>query len=335
MKKMPDVLGIDTSNYTTSAALYCGGKICQSKRLLPVKQGEMGLRQSDAVFHHVQQLPEVMKALPFGKAKITAVGVSNRPRSMEGSYMPCFLAGVSAASAVSLALCVPLYTFSHQQGHIAAALYSAGQMKLLRQRFLAFHVSGGTTEAVLCEPDSAEIFTTKIVAGSIDLKAGQAVDRVGVMLGLHFPAGQELEKLALRSQKQFRIHPSLKGCDCSLSGIQNQCLARMQKGEPKEEIAAFCLQSILAALDGMAAALLKQYGNLPLLFAGGVMSNSMIREALTKKYGAFFAEPAFSADNAAGIAVLAALREEICCDSGTSCINGNTAEHIPESPVRG
>ena len=311
VKRMPDVLGIDTSNYTTSAALLRSGTIRQSKKLLPVRPGEKGLRQSDAVFHHVQQLPEVLDALPFAEAKIGAVGVSNRPRSIEGSYMPCFLVGISAAKAAALSLGVPLHAFSHQQGHIAAALYSAGKLGLLRESFLAFHVSGGTTEAVLCKPDKAGIFSTTVAAQSLDLKAGQAVDRVGVMLGLSFPAGPELEKLALQTAKTFRIRPAMKGADCSLSGVENRCQTMLAHGVPKEEIAAFCLQSVLAALDGMAACLLKEYGNLPLLFAGGVMSNSILRTALSPKYGAYFAEPAFSADNAAGVAVLAALKEGV------------------------
>ncbi len=308
---MPDVLGIDTSNYTTSAALWkCGGMV-QSKKLLPVKAGETGLRQSDAVFHHVQQLPEVLGALPFAGASIAAVGVSDRPRSVKGSYMPCFLAGVSAATAAALSLGVPLHAFSHQQGHIAAALFSAGKLALLGGRFLAFHVSGGTTEAVLCAPDRENIFSTDIVAQSLDLKAGQAVDRVGVMLGLPFPAGPELEKLALQSERSFSVRPVLKGSDCSLSGVENQCRAMGKQGAPKEDVAAFCLQSVLAALDGMAASLLRTYGKLPLLFAGGVAGNSILRAALTEKYGAFFAEPAFSADNAAGVAILAAQKEGV------------------------
>lgn len=306
---MPDVLGIDTSNYTTSAALWKCGVMHQSKKLLPVKPGEKGLRQSDAVFHHVQQLPQILDALPFEGASITAVGVSSRPRSMAGSYMPCFLVGISAAKTAALSLGVPLHTFSHQQGHIAAALFSANKLDLLKEHFLAFHVSGGTTEAVLCGPDVENIFSTLIVAQSLDLKAGQAVDRVGVMLGLPFPAGPELEKLALQSNRSFSIRPSMKGEDCSLSGVENQCHAMMMKGIPKEEIAAYCLQSIFAALDGMASSLLKKYGSLPLLFAGGVMSNSILRDELTQKYGAFFAEPVFSADNAAGVAVLASLKE--------------------------
>lgn len=303
---MTAALGIDTSNYTTSAALYEGGRILQRKLPLPVKPGELGLRQSDAVFHHVQQLPKVLEPLLRANPQIGTIGVSSRPRSMEGSYMPCFTAGLGTAETLAVALGVPLHVFSHQEGHIAAALYSAEQLDLLRQTFLAFHVSGGTTEAVLVSPNPKGGFRTQPVAGSLDLKGGQAVDRVGAMLGLRFPAGRELERLALRAEIRCRIKPSMRGADCSLSGIENQCRKLLKEGKPPEEIAAYCLQAILAALDAMAAALLKEYGPLPLVFAGGVMSNSIIRRALTEKYGAFFAEPDFSADNAAGIAVLAA-----------------------------
>lgn len=305
---MPDVLGIDTSNYTTSAALWRDGRIIQRKKLLPVREGELGLRQSDAVFHHVRQLPEVLDELPFQDAEISCVGVSNRPRAQEGSYMPCFLAGCSAAKAVALARHAPLHLFSHQQGHIAAALYSADQLSLLAEPFLAFHVSGGTTEAVLVHPDTKRILKTEIVAQSLDLKGGQAVDRVGKMLGLPFPSGSALERLAEKSDARFSIRPCLKGADCSLSGVENQCSKMLSEGCAPEDIASFCLQSILAALDGMAQILLKSCGKLPLVFAGGVMSNGIIRKALTEKYGAFFAAPKFSSDNAAGIAVLAAVK---------------------------
>lgn len=305
---MPDVLGIDTSNYTTSAALWRDGSIVQRKKLLPVREGELGLRQSDAVFHHVRQLPEVLDELPFPNAEISCVGVSNRPRDQEGSYMPCFLAGCSAAKAVALARNAPLHLFSHQQGHIAAALYSANQLSLLAEPFLAFHVSGGTTEAVLVHPDTERILKTEIVAQSLDLKGGQAIDRVGKMLGLSFPSGPALERLAEKSDARFSIRPCLKGVDCSLSGVENQCSKMLSEGHAPEDIASFCLQSILVALDGMAQVLLKSYGKLPLVFAGGVMSNGMIRKALTEKYGAFFAAPEFSSDNAAGIAVLAAVK---------------------------
>lgn len=306
---MPDFLGIDTSNYTTSSAIFRGDSVVQNRRLLPVKAGQLGLRQSDAVFEHVRRLPEILDRLPFADSEILAVGVSDKPRNEPGSYMPCFLAGVAAADAAARSLKVPLFRFSHQQGHIAAALYSVSRLDLLKERYLAFHVSGGTTEAVLAEPDPEAVFRTRIVARSLDLKAGQAIDRTGAMLGLPFPAGRELEKLALSWHGSFHIRPCLKGADCSLSGIENKCHSLMEQGSPKEEIAAFCLRSILAALDGMTDGLLKQFGRLPVVFAGGVASDSILREELSGKYGAVFAEPEFSGDNAAGIAVLAAVKK--------------------------
>jgi len=305
-----DFLGIDTSNYTTSAAIYHSGEsLEQNKQLLPVKSGQLGLRQSDAVFHHVQQLPHILEPLLQNDYHIQAVGVSDKPRDIAGSYMPCFTVGYGTAKAIALAQHIPLYTFSHQAGHIAAALYSAGKLELLKENFIAFHVSGGTTEAVFVTPNKDTVFSAQIIASSLDLKGGQAVDRVGAMLGLPFPAGKELEKLALACEKKFSIKPSLKGSDCSLSGIENHCKKMLETGSSKEEIAGYCLQSILAALDAMCGLLLKQYGKLPVVFAGGVMSNSIIRNALTNKYGAYFAAPEYSADNAAGVAVLAAMRE--------------------------
>ena len=316
VKNMHKVLGIDTSNYTTSAALYTGGKIRQEKQLLPVPKGELGLRQSDAVFHHVQQLPQILERLfhgAGGEGAIEAVGASARPRDQEDSYMPCFTVGIGTAKAVATALSVPFFSFSHQAGHIAAALYSAGKLSFLQEPFLAFHVSGGTTEAVRVTPDREHLFQAEIVARSLDLKGGQAVDRVGGMLGLPFPAGKFLEELALQSDASFKIRPSMKGADCSLSGVENQCRKMLDHGSPQEDVARYCLLSILAALDGMASALQKEYGRLPMLFAGGVMSNRLIREALTEKYGAVFAEPAFSSDNAAGIAVLTEMKRCGAC----------------------
>ena len=267
------------------------------------------MRQSDAVFHHVQQLPQVLERLfQESSGAVTAVGASARPRDQEGSYMPCFTVGTGTAKAMAMALSVPFFSFSHQAGHIAAALYSAGKLSFLKKPFLAFHVSGGTTEAVRVVPDREHLFQAEIVARSLDLKGGQAVDRVGGMLGLPFPAGKYLEELAMQSDALFSIRPSMKGADCSLSGVENQCRKMLEEGCPREDVARYCLLSILAALDGMAAALQKEYRVLPMLFAGGVMSNGIIRSALTEKYGAVFAEPAFSSDNAAGIAVLTEMK---------------------------
>ena len=303
-------LGIDTSNYTTSAALYdlSVNEIIQRKKLLPVKEGELGLRQSDAVFAHVKQLGEIFETLINGnRYNIDAIGVSTRPRDIDGSYMPCFLVGEMVSKTLSSVLKIPRYDFSHQQGHIAAALFSAGRLDLINEKFIAFHLSGGTTEALLVTPDESRIIKCEKVAGSADLKAGQAVDRVGVMLGLPFPAGKYLEELALLSTAKFKIKPTMKGSECCLSGIENKCRKMLDSGEKREDIALFCLKSIEAALCGMTDALIAEYGKLPLIYAGGVMSNKIIRKTMEEKYCGIFAMPEFSSDNAAGIAVLASI----------------------------
>ena len=298
-------VGIDTSNYTTSAARYDGARVLENRKLLlPVKPGEKGLRQSDAVFHHVKQLPQVLEPiLEMGPAGV--VGVSITPRSEMGSYMPCFLVGKGFACTLGAAWGVGVKFFSHQQGHIAAALYSAGKLELLDRKFLAFHVSGGTTEALLVQPDPQGMPEVELVAQSLDLKAGQAVDRVGVMLGMGFPCGPELERAALAWDGPVKARAYMKGRDCSLSGVENQCRKLWEEGHPREEVARTCLEMVLAALDAMCAGLLEDLGPLPVVFSGGVCSNSILRERLTEKYGGAFAAPEFSADNGAGAAILA------------------------------
>ena len=300
-------LGIDTSNYTTSAALLDGatGALREKRRLLQVKPGELGLRQSEAVFQHTMALPELLKEL-FADSGMTpdVVGVSVAPRDEAGSYMPCFMVGKGTADSLGAAFGRPVRHFSHQAGHIAAALYSAGKLDWLDKEFIAFHVSGGTTEAVKVSPDKEKILRAERVAESLDLKAGQAIDRVGVTLGLPFPAGPALDALSRESDKEYRIKPFLRDGDCSLSGIQNQCQRMKAAGEPDRDIARYCVEAVCAALRGMTLALQERFPGLPLLYSGGVTSNSLIRERFTEEFGAVFAAPGFSSDNAVGIAVL-------------------------------
>ena len=306
-------LGIDTSNYTTSVALYYPeeNRIVHRKKLLPVKEGEKGLRQSDAVFHHTVQLHEITEEL-FSEVSPSIDGVcaSAFPRMAEGSYMPCFLVGLNTAKILATVLKKEVKITSHQNGHIVAALYSADRLDLLKERFIAFHVSGGTTEALLVEPDEAEVIKCTLVASSLDLKAGQAIDRAGVMMGLRFPSAAEMDLLSQKSERSFgKIKVFSKGADVSLSGLENKCRKMLSDGESKEDISRFCFQYICSALETMTDRIIEEYGNLPLLYSGGVMSNSIIRERLTKKYNGIFANPEFSADNAAGVAILACFKE--------------------------
>ncbi|MDE6723833.1 MAG: peptidase M22 [Eubacterium sp.] len=303
-------LGFDTSNYTTSVAMFDGEKIVQKKKLLEVKKGERGLRQSDAVFQHTVNMPRLISdlAVECEFDCIKSVAVSTRPRNIEGSYMPCFLVGESNAVSVSSIAKVPMFKTSHQVGHVLAALYSVDRLDLIKEPFVAFHVSGGTTEALLITPSSDEIIKAELIAESTDLKAGQAIDRAGVMMGLNFPCGAELDKMAQSSNKEFKIKPSMNGLNCSLSGVENKAKKMFEENESKADIAKFVISYITESLSEMVSRILDKYGKMPVVFAGGVSSNSIIKEKLGKKYNAYFAKPEFSCDNAAGIAIYAYLK---------------------------
>jgi N6-L-threonylcarbamoyladenine synthase len=303
------VLGIDTSNYTTSAALYgfekglprsCG-------RPLRVEKGERGLRQSDAVFSHTKNIPELFEDLFSGYVGgVEAIGVSYAPRETKGSYMPCFLTGVAAASALSCALKVPLYRFSHQAGHAAAAAFGSGNGDLLKKEFLAWHLSGGTSELLLVNPSEDSIITCRRLGGTSDASAGQIIDRAGVLLGLPFPCGKGIDALSADFSGEVRpAQLSVKGLEMSLSGLENKVCELISAGKPREEIARFLLESLYLSVKTVTSNALTEHPGLPLLCSGGVMSNSLIREKMTRDFNAVFAPPEYSADNAYGIAALA------------------------------
>ncbi len=328
-------VGLDTSNYTTSAAACTvdgAGRvtvIANCKAPLPVASGARGLRQSDAVFAHTRNLPGVMRELreilARGNYRVEAVGVSATPRDAEDSYMPCFLCGVAAAEAFAAGVHIPVHTFSHQSGHIMAALYSSGALTegtLLASPFLAFHVSGGTTEAVVATPqmDDAHArpvgFSVDLVGEGADLHAGQLIDRIGVRMGLAFPCGRAMEELAVTNTKKL---PPVKLCvrdgTAHLSGLENQADALWKETADAAEVSAYVLTAVGKSLWMMtdqlqAARLARGEGYLPVVYAGGVMSNHFIRPLLAQNtpWPVYFSEPAFSADNAAGVAILCAMR---------------------------
>ncbi len=298
------ILGIDTSNYTTSFALAKDGRIiCNLKEPVFVAEGQRGTRQSDAVFSHIKNIPvlsERIREYTRGE-ELKAVAVSVSPRDADGSYMPCFLSGVSAACAISSVNNVPMYKFSHQRGHIYAALYSAGKTELYKDRFIAFHVSGGTTEALLVDGNKI-----KLIGGTKDLTAGQLIDRSGVYMGLSFPCGKEIEKLA-KDTVPPKVKISVDGAYCNMSGAENKVKQMIEGSEDRSRIAAYVIEFVRANLEAITKNLIAQYGELPLVFSGGVMSCLSIKKYFEENYGAYFADPEFSADNGAGIALLGEL----------------------------
>lgn len=311
---MTGILAFDTSNYTTSAAFLDAstGRGANVSRLLPVEAGKLGLRQSDAVFAHVKALPEIVGELTgrpeYGKPEVYAASVS--PRAAEGSYMPCFLVGEGSAREMASAHHAPFYAFSHQQGHIAAAVYSAGRPELLRAPFLAWHLSGGTTELLFVQPDHELIVREEIIGGTTDISAGQLIDRAGVLMGLGFPAGKALAAIAAAEPGSNAYPVRCTDSRFSLSGMENRVRDMHTAGRPDHEIANFVLNTILSAIERATKQALLRYPGVPVLCSGGVASNERIRRRMTERFDAAFARPELSTDNAMGIAVLAAIKLE-------------------------
>ena len=304
------VIGIDTSNYTTSIAYFDGAGGVNCSRLLPVKQGELGLRQSDAVFAHIKSLPELSGRLfsDIQRGEITAVGVSTRPRAVEGSYMPCFMVGYSHAKLLSDCLNVPLVEVSHQQGHVAASLWSANHLELMKEPHLAWHLSGGTTELLLVEPEGKNVRCTKI-GGTTDISAGQLIDRTGQLLDLPFPSGKHIDALSKEAVMKETFKVKCPGMEFSLSGVQNKVQQFHEKHGVPAETAAYALRCVISAITQATEHAMKAYPGMRVVFSGGVASNSMLRERIAH-LDPIFSQPQYSTDNAMGVAVLAYLAQE-------------------------
>ena len=274
---MGTALGFDTSCYTTSVALARDGQIIASRRrLLTVEQGERGLMQSEGVFQHETRLPELIEQLmqEAGVQKIDAVGASTRPRPVDGSYMPVFTVGEGYGRSLAAVLGVPFIATSHQEGHIRAAMVDTAL--IYGEEILAVHLSGGTTEVLHAGAGHFDL-----VGGSNDLHAGQFVDRVGVKLGLGFPAGPALEQLAMRGKAEAKLPIWVRGCECSFSGSESAAQRLIDSGAlSPEDMAAEVFSCIARSLAKVLANASEQTGVKKVLLAGGVASSTYLRELL-------------------------------------------------------
>ena len=291
-------LGIDTSNYTTSLAIV-GDAFENMREIIDIKEGARGIRQSDGVFVHLKKLPELFDKLAVDIKNVSAVGVSTRPRNVEGSYMPVFLAGESFAKVIARTLDVPLLSYSHQDGHIMAGIMSAGCFELLNEPFLAVHMSGGTTEILECQYKDNH-FDVRIVGGTKDISAGQLVDRLGVALGMKFPCGKEMDKLSMACEDEpIPLKTSVKDGFINFSGIETKLL-----GMVGEKNGGLLCKSALTFIGKSLAEAVNFQKTENVLFVGGVASNTLLRQYFKEQINAhvYFASPELSCDNAVGIA---------------------------------
>ena len=302
------VLGIDTSCYTTSVALAGDGRVVASwRKLLTGKEGERGLRQSEGLFQHVNALPGMVEGLmkEAGSVEIAAVCASSRPRDVDDSYMPVFLAGVSLGKSVASILGVPFFETCHQKGHVRAAMVDSG---IEKGEFIAMHLSGGTTETLFVD----ENLNISLLGGSDDLHAGQFVDRVGVKMGLSFPAGPHLEEMAVKGTSRSLFKLSHKDGHCSFSGAEAEAMHLIEKGGmSNEDIAAEVYNYLARAITWLLMDAFEKTNAKQALLAGGVASSRLLRKLVRercRKKGVnqkiCWAKPELSGDNACGVALI-------------------------------
>lgn len=309
------VIGIDTSNYKTSVAVVgLDNSIVSDVRvLLRVKQGERGLRQSDALFQHIENLPALTRKALFGvdKNDLVCISVSSKPRPVEGSYMPCFNAGLSLSKSFGALLDVPVYEFSHQEGHIEAV--TNGTPFETKKKFIAYHLSGGTCEMLKVVNDDSG-YDISIIGGSKDISYGQVLDRAGVAMGLEFPSGKVLDDIAMMPGERTNL---LKGItvdnlEINLSGIDTQfrrCLERDDIDSIEAMLVRELFHRISASLVRITENAVKETGIKSFAFVGGVSSSRYVRNALLSHFNKsgielLFGDPDLSQDNAVGTALL-------------------------------
>lgn len=305
------ILGIDTSCYTTSMAvvsLESGAPIYEKNQSLTVKPGERGLRQSEGFFQHVNRLAETFDDLVkvVAPSQIRAVAVSSRPRPIDESYMPVFQAGLLFANNIANALGVPLYRYSHQEGHLMAAIYSS-DIERVPQQFYGLHLSGGTTELLNVETNE-DGFNINCIGGSLDLNFGQLIDRIGVKLGFAFPCGKQMDALAQSEPHDDYFKLKLKDPEhFNISGLENKYLQLIET-----ESAAYSCRHIFNTIAWLLIQLVMPLDNPQIvIFSGGVASNSIVKSIIKNKIldrQVFFAKPEYARDNALGIAELGRLK---------------------------
>ncbi|WP_202076716.1 O-sialoglycoprotein endopeptidase [Caldalkalibacillus salinus] len=309
------ILGIDTSNYRTSICILNDDfkAVEESHPLLPVPKGERGLQQSTAVFEHLKSWQNILRDLK-GRYDIKAIGVSVKPRPVDDSYMPVFKVGEVLAQTLAHFLSVPYITTSHQEGHIAAGEYSALE-RPHQDTFIAVHLSGGTSEVLHVYRHSMGYDIVKL-GGTLDLHAGQFVDRIGVALGLQFPSGPHLEHLAasVTEHEDIPIIPSfVQGVDFSFSGPTTAGMRHIDNRDySSPAIARAVERNISKTLEKSVRAAVEQTRVKEILLVGGVAANQYILSQLKKRLehpvnGAkvYTADPRYATDNAFGVACLA------------------------------
>jgi N6-L-threonylcarbamoyladenine synthase len=313
-------LGIDTSNYTTSIAVVDQKRnlLFDARKLLTIQSGQRGLRQSDAFFQHIHNMPILFQKLSntLKNYNIQGISVSSRPRPVEKSYMPVFRAGQSFGKSMAYLFNCTYQEYSHQENHIESAKWSL-HAPIATEAFIGVHISGGTTEILYVKNNEEASYKIDIIGGTTDISAGQFIDRMGVKLGFNFPAGKDMDRLAMDQtvRHTLKLPVSVKDTYISFSGPETMAYKLLQQNENKTIAAQVVLKCIAQSLEKAIINSCRKMGLNQILIMGGVAASQYLRcylsEHLAKRnYMVHFGEGQYCTDNAVGVALLASKNKD-------------------------
>jgi N6-L-threonylcarbamoyladenine synthase len=293
-------LGIDTSCYTTSlVAIDQNNHILFEDRIsLEVKDGHLGLRQSQAFFQHIRNLPILYEKClnVIDPANIGSVCVSSQPRNVKDSYMPVFTAGVNLGKIMAKSLKCQYLEISHQENHLLAVAFD----HLLPETFIGVHISGGTSE--ILKVNNKERMFSEIIGKSLDLSFGQLIDRIGLYMGLAFPCGKKLDQLRTDPKNRYQLKLSIKELSFNLSGFENKLKGFYDQDHDLSKVSNTLFYYLALILSQVLKEALRDSNLETVVLSGGVSANSYLREFLVKTIDAcvIFPEIPYATDHALG-----------------------------------
>jgi len=300
------ILGIESSCDETSLAVYDSEKkeilatFTSSQAELHSKFG--GVVPEVASRNHILKLESLfeqcMEEANITPQDIDAIGVTNAPGLIGALFV-----GVSFAKALGYALKIPVVPVNHLSAHILAAEL---QHKELKAPYLALIISGGHTHIY----DVDESYNFDLLARTIDDAAGESFDKVAKMLGLGYPGGPMIEKLAeTGDENKISLPIAIKNRpDFSFSGLKTAVLNKINDGtETEQDIAASFQKTVAETLMLKTLRMAKSIGRKKIVVAGGVACNGYIRRAFMAKtdYEVYFPSPRLCTDNGDMIAFTA------------------------------
>lgn len=309
-------LGIDTSAYKTSVAVVDsdGKLVCDYRKLLVVKKGSRGLRQQEAVFQHVNNLPVLFECVSkeINPSVIKSIVSSTRPRNIEGSYMPVFNVSKNQGIILSSMLNTRWYDCSHQEGHLASAILGINELK--NNDFLFYHISGGTTELLKVHRENGYVFDIEIIGGTKDISCGQLIDRIGVKMDLEFPSGEHVETLSKNGQViKGKLPVNVKDTWVNYSGAETFLFKLLDGDISKGDVAKSVLHIVAMSLSKTIANGAKKHKLKDVIISGGVASNRYIRSIIIDEIGEnlniHFPPIEYCSDSAIGNAYIGYLRD--------------------------